>query len=68
MLKKVQKEEKIISSEPEQIILKVLSDGEKNIEELQCETKLELKSLNSCLTMLQIRGLIKKLPGNQFSL
>ena len=67
-LKKTQKEEKIISSEPEQIILKVLSDGEKNIEELQFETKLELKSLNSCLTMLQIRGLIKKLPGNQFSL
>lgn len=52
----------------EKLVLDFLSDGNKSIEELQEFTKLELKNLNSCLTLLQIRGLIKKLPGNQFSL
>ena len=52
----------------ETLILKALEDGEQTLESLQEITKLETKILNSCLTIMQIRGLIKKLPGNSFSI
>lgn len=52
----------------EKLILDALEDKNQSFDELQAITKLESKNLNSCLTMLQIRGLIKKLPGNEFSL
>ena len=52
----------------EQIILKCLKNEEKTFEEIGCETGLEIKILNSCLTSLQISGLIKKLPGNIYIL
>ena len=52
----------------EKLILDALEDKNQSFDELQEITKLESKNLNSCLTMLQIRGLIKKLPGNEFSL
>ncbi|MDD4815605.1 MAG: DNA-processing protein DprA [Clostridia bacterium] len=52
----------------ETIILSALEDGEQTLENLQEITKLETKTLNSCLTMMQIRGLIKKLPGNTFAI
>ena len=52
----------------EQLVLTALEDQNQSFEQLQMITKLETKNLNSCLTMLQIRGLIKKLPGNVYSL
>lgn len=52
----------------ETLILKALQDGEQTLETLQEITKLETKTLNSCLTIMQIRGLIKKLPGNSYSI
>ena len=63
------KEEKHIQiSLTEKLILDALEDKNQTFDELQAITKLESKNLNSCLTMLQIRGLIKKLPGNEYSL
>ena len=52
----------------EQLVMTALEDQNQSFEQLQMITKLETKNLNSCLTMLQIRGLIKKLPGNVYSL
>lgn len=52
----------------EQIIMNTLQDGEKSFDEIQIKTGLEIKILNSCLTTLQISGLIKKLPGNEYML
>lgn len=52
----------------EQLVISALEDSNQSFEQLQIITKLETKNLNSCLTMLQIRGLIKKLPGNVYSL
>lgn len=52
----------------EKIILTALEDVEQSLENLHDITKLEIKTLNSCLTMLQIRGLIRKLPGNIYSI
>lgn len=52
----------------EQIIMSALADGELSFEEIQIKTGLEIKILNSCLTTLQISGLIKKLPGNEYIL
>lgn len=63
-----QKIETVQTSMTEKLILNALEDGEKSLENLQDTTKLEIKTLNSCLTMLQIRGLIRKLPGNIYAI
>ena len=52
----------------EQTILEVLKQGEKSFQELVIITKFETKTLNSLLTSLLIRGLIKKLAGNIYYL
>ena len=52
----------------DQAILSAIEDKPQTFDELQNITKLPSKILSSCLTMLQIRGLIKKLPGNEYSL
>ena len=50
----------------ENIIIEALKFGEKTFEELKIITKFETKMLNSLLTTLLIRGLIKKLAGNVY--
>lgn len=50
------------------LIRGILEDGETDFETLQEKTNLDTKTLNSCLTSMQISGIIKKLPGNKFSL
>lgn len=52
----------------EKVILEALYDGELDFDSLQEKTKIESKSLISLLTMMEISGLIKKLPGNFYSL
>ena len=65
---KVQKkQEKLQLNFDEQIIYNYLQSGEKNFDELQFYTNLSVQSLNTCLTTMQIRGIIKKLPGNYYS-
>ncbi|MDD4110406.1 MAG: DNA-processing protein DprA [Clostridia bacterium] len=52
----------------EQMILKLLECEERDFEQLQAETKLPTNKLNSMLTMLQIKGIIKQIPGNTYIL
>lgn len=52
----------------EDLIINALKSGEKTFQELILITKFEAKTLNSLLTTLLIRGLIKKLAGNVYYL
>ena len=52
----------------ESVIISCLKDGEKTFQELIIATKFETKTLNSLLTTLLIRGIIKKLAGNVYFL
>ena len=63
----VKKQKTFELSIDEQIIVNCLSDGEKSFDYLQEKTKLLPKTLNYCLTTMQIREIIKKLPGNLYS-
>ena len=50
----------------EEIVIKALDEGEKGLDELTELTNLSINNLVSHLTMLEIRGIIKKLPGNLY--
>jgi DNA processing protein len=52
----------------EQLIINALGNDETHYEELLEKTNLDTKSLNSLLTTMQVRGIIKKLPGNLYSI
>ena len=52
----------------ESILINLLSSGEKSFQELADQSKLPVKTLNSLLTTLSIRGIIKKLTGNIYYL
>lgn len=67
MKQKSKKEEKIQLSFDEKKIYDYLIDGEKSFDEIQMFTNLSVQNLNTYLTTLQIRGIIKKLPGNSYS-
>lgn len=66
----VQTEEKNYSGldENEKIILNALKNGMVGIDELSKIAKIDVKILNSCLTTLEIRGLINRLHGGFVSL
>ncbi len=64
---KTQKKEKVQLSFDEQKIYDYLVEGEKNFDDLQNFTGFSVQNLNTCLTTMQIRGIIKKLPGNFYS-
>ena len=51
----------------ETLILKILENEEVHYDELLEKTNLDVKTLNSLLTVMQVRGIIKKLPGNLYS-
>jgi len=52
----------------ESIIIELLKSGEKSFQEIVESSKIEVKKLNTLLTMLSIRGIIKKLAGNIYFL
>ena len=52
----------------EKKIVDLLADGEKNFDYLAEKSKISVNILNSCLTTLEIRGLIRKLPAHCYSL
>ena len=52
----------------EQTIMNLLHDGEKDFEYLTEKSNIPVKILNSCLTTLEIRGLIRKLPAQTYAL
>ncbi len=51
----------------EKKILDLLADGEKNVDYIAEKTGLSVNILNSCLTTLEIRGLIRKLPAQMYA-
>ena len=50
------------------LILSALKIEGKTVEELQEITKLPTNKLNSCLTIFEIKGIVRKLPGNKIEL
>ena len=52
----------------EQMILDALKLEGKTVEQLQEITNLPTSKLNSCLTIFEIKGIVKKLPGNRIEL
>lgn len=58
--------EKLQLSMDEQLVLNALKNEELHFDEIAQKTQLPTKTLNSLLTTMQIRGLIKKLAGNIF--
>ena len=52
----------------EATILKLLEDGEQDFDELSKKSKLPTNILNSCLTTLEIRGIIKRMPAKTYML
>ena len=52
----------------EQIVISLFKGDELHYDEILSKTKFDAKRLNTLLTTMQIRGLIKKLAGNYFAL
>lgn len=67
-IKKAPKTKMIELNLDEQIIVNLLAEGEKDFEFLAEKSQISVNILNSCLTTLEIRGLIRKLPGQIFAL
>lgn len=63
---KEQENAKIIGDE--KLIVETLYEGEMDFDTLQAKTHISSKCLISLLTRMEISGLIKKLPGNFYSL
>ena len=61
------KKQKIELSFDENKIYNFLKDGEKNFDDIQYHTNISVQNLNTYLTTMQIRGIIKKLPGNHYT-
>lgn len=52
----------------EDVVVKLLETGAKDMDELEKKSNLAIGVLNSCLTMLEIRGIISRMPGGLFCL
>ncbi|MBE7076221.1 MAG: DNA-protecting protein DprA [Clostridiales bacterium] len=66
--KEAKKERFLSLNMDEQVIVNLLTQGEKDFDYLAEKSKIPVNILNSCLTTLEIRGLIRKLPGKNFAL
>lgn len=64
----VKKRASVQLSLQEHEILKALKNGDLTIDQICDKTKLNINSLNSLLTTLEIKGIIKRLPGGFYSL
>lgn len=70
-IKKQQREsdsKKLKVADDEKMIVEALYEGAMDFDTLEAKTNIESKSLISLLTRMEISGLIKKLPGNEYSL
>ena len=52
----------------ENLIVQCLSNGEKSMDEIEEITKINIAKLNSLLTSLEIKSIIKRMPGGIYSL
>ena len=55
-------------SQPEQAIVKALQKGERLVDDVIAETGLTTGKLLSSLTMLELKGVLKRLPGKRITL
>ncbi len=53
-------------NEQEKLVMDLLKINELHIDEIVQKTKINLKSLTGLLTMMEIRGLIRRLPSNYY--
>lgn len=67
-MKKTAKKRQIEVSFDEQTILSLLASGEKDVDFLAEKSNIPVNILNSCLTTLEIRGLIRRLPAKTYAL
>jgi len=66
---KIKKEKKLEQySMEESLIINCLKDGSKSVDYLQEKTGYSIQTLNISLTSLEIRGIIKRLAGNEYIL
>ncbi len=63
-----EKTQEIVFTEDEQKIISAINDREVSYQEILIKTKLDTKTLNSLLTTLSFREIIKKLAGNFYCL
>lgn len=68
MEKRAKKQQVISLNFEEQLIVDALKDGEKDFDFLTEKTQIPVNILNSYLTTLEIRGLIRKLPSQVYAL
>ncbi|HZJ57243.1 MAG TPA: DNA-processing protein DprA [Clostridia bacterium] len=47
-------------------VYNALQEGERHLEELARDTKMEIHKLNAVLTMLEVKGIVKQMPGKIF--
>ena len=47
-------------------VYNALQEGERHLEELSKETKMDINKLNAVLTMLEVKGIVKQMPGKIF--
>ena len=66
-MKKVEKESLPSLSREQQEVLAVISKDEVSFEQLALATGLPANSLSSTLTVLQLMGLIKSMPGKMYT-
>ena len=66
VLNQIKKQESIQLDLFETEVYNALEDGEKYIEDLAFTTGIHIGKLNAILTMLEIKGIVKQLPGNIF--
>ncbi len=66
--KKVKENKFVNISFDEQTVVNILQNGEVTFDEIAKKSKIPVNILNSCLTTLEIRGLIKKLPAQTYVL
>ena len=67
-MKKAEKQKMLTLSFDEKSVVDALADGEKDFDFLSRKTKIPVNILNSYLTTLEIRGLIRKLPAQCYAL
>ena len=63
---KVEKRPNLQLNLDEQLVLTALADEELHYDDLIQKTQLDSKTLNSLLVKMEIKGLIQRLPGNEF--
>lgn len=55
-------------SEEEKVIIKILKQGEKNINDIVLESKLNIIAVNTTLSMMEMKGIVDNVGGGRYKL